>query len=42
MAAYIFYEPFYFEIDRVLNDPSTLKQDRKAGSCPVVRSFKPR
>jgi HSP20 family protein len=39
MAPFIFYEPFYFEIERILNDPSLLKQDRKSGA---VRSFKPR
>ena len=48
MVPYIFYEPFHFEIDRLLNDLSLWNQDRKAGSCdaaasaPVVRSFKPR
>jgi hypothetical protein len=50
MVPYIFYEPFYFEIDRLLNDLSLWKQARKAGSCDaaasaplaVVRSFKPR
>ena len=47
MATYTFYEPFYFEIERLLNDPSVSKQDRKAGCngarcAPVVRSFKPR
>ena len=48
MVPYIFYEPFYSELERLLNDPSLWKQDRKAGSCdvapstPVVKSFKPR
>jgi len=47
MAPYIFYEPFLFEIERLLNDPLLSKQDRKAGcdvapSPLVVRSFKPR
>jgi len=47
MAPYIFYEPFYFGIEHLLNDPSLSKQDRKAGcnvapSAPVVRSFQPR
>jgi len=44
----MFYEPFVSEIERLLNDPSLSKKDRKAGcdvapsSTPVVRSFKPR
>jgi len=45
MVPYIFYEPFYYEIERLLNDPSPLKQDRKAGpssGVPVVRTYKPR
>jgi len=47
MAPYIFYEPLYFEIERLLDDPSLTKQDRKAGCngarcAQVVRSFKPR
>ena len=41
MAPYIFYEPFYFEIERLLNEASHLKQDRKADT-PVVRTYKPR
>jgi len=44
MVPYIVYEPFFFEIERLLNDISLSKQDHKAGSAPlpVVRSFKPR
>jgi hypothetical protein len=50
MATYTFYEPFYFEIDRLLNDASLSKQDRRAGcsgthfaTAPtVVRNFKPK
>jgi len=47
MSPYLFYEPFYLQIERILNDPSLSKQDRKAGCngeqcAPVVRSFKPR
>jgi len=44
MAPYIFYEPIYFEFERLLNNPLPSKQDRKAGCevAPVVRSFKPR
>jgi len=47
MVPHIFYEPFYFEIERLLNDPSLSELDRKTGcgvapSVPVVRSFKPR
>ena len=47
MGPYIFYEPFLFEIERLLNDPSLSKQDRKEGydvapSTSVVRSFNPR
>ena len=41
MGPCMFYEPFYFEIERVLNDASLSKQDRKADT-PVVRTFKPR
>jgi len=47
MASYIFYEPFSFEIERILNDPSLSKKG-KAGcnaSRPLarlVRSFEPR
>jgi HSP20 family protein len=41
MSPYIFYEPFYFEIERILNDASASKQDRKA-ETPVARTFKPR
>ena len=49
MFPYILYEPFYFEVERLLNDPLLFKQDRKTGcngarfaSGPVVRSFKAR
>ena len=41
MAPYIFYEPFYFEIERFLNDACLPKEDHKADT-PVVRTFKPR
>ena len=47
MASYIFYEPFYFGIERLLSDPLLSKQGKagrnSASSCPAVtRSFKPR
>jgi len=49
MASYFFYEPFHFEIERLLNDPSLSKKDRKAGCnrdgarwAPAVGSSKPR
>ncbi|KAF8804141.1 HSP20-like chaperone [Phlegmacium glaucopus] len=37
----IFYEPFYFEVERLLNDPSLLQQG-KAARNSTIRSFKPR
>ena len=44
MATFTFYEPFYFDIERLLNDPLLSKQDRKGGcnGAPVARTFKPR
>ena len=41
MAPYIFYEPFYFEIERLLNEASLPKKDCKA-QTPVVPTYKPR
>ncbi|KAF8804139.1 HSP20-like chaperone [Phlegmacium glaucopus] len=41
MSNYIFYEPFYFEVERLLNDPSLLQQG-KAARNGAIRSFKPR
>ncbi|KAF8804140.1 HSP20-like chaperone [Phlegmacium glaucopus] len=38
MSNCIFYEPFYFEFERLLNDPSLLQQGRNG----AIRSFKPR
>ncbi|KAF8808639.1 small heat shock protein [Phlegmacium glaucopus] len=41
MSSYIFYEPFYFEVNSLLNDPSLLQQG-KAARSGTNRSFKPR
>jgi len=44
MASYIFYEPFYFQIDRLLSDALPSKQSKAGSKADVtpVRSFKPR
>jgi len=41
MGPYIFYEPFYLGIERLLSDPSLSKKDRKAGVAPSA-PLKPR
>jgi len=47
MDSYTLYEPFYFQFEGLLKDPSLSKQGSIAGCnvasrTPVVRSFKPR
>ncbi|KAF8808640.1 small heat shock protein [Phlegmacium glaucopus] len=42
MSNCIFYEPFYFEFERLLNDPSLLEQQGKATRSGTIRSFRPR
>jgi len=46
MSSFIFYEPLYFEIDRLLNDPSLSKRGKSQAGCSSVpssvRSYKPR
>jgi HSP20 family protein len=44
MASFTFYEPFYSQIERLLNDSVVSKQGHTAGSndATVARSFKPR
>jgi hypothetical protein len=47
MSSFMFYEPLYFEIERLLNDTSLLQQGKAGRNCAArpggaVTSFKPR